>query len=126
MITHSTDVTDQETQSRNDSAGSVRVLHLHSGNMYGGVETLLVTLARLRHLCPGMEPHFALCYEGRLSRELKATGVPVYILGAARIRNPWTTWRANRRLRDLLRSESFHVVCHMPWPLVVFGRTARA
>jgi glycosyltransferase involved in cell wall biosynthesis len=104
----------------------MRILHLHAGNLYGGVETLLVTLARLRDLCPGMEPHFALCYEGRLSRELKATGVPVYILGAARIRNPWTAWRANRRLRELLRRESFHVVCHMPWPLVVFGRTARA
>jgi len=104
----------------------IRVLHLHAGNLYGGVETLLVTLARLRCLCPGMEPHFALCYEGRLSRELREAGVPVHILGGVRIRNPWTVWRANRRLRALLRSERFHVICHMPWPLVVFGRTARA
>jgi glycosyltransferase involved in cell wall biosynthesis len=106
--------------------GILRVLHLHSGNLYGGVETLMVTLARLRHLCPGMEPHFGLCYEGRLSRELTAENVPVDWLGAVRISRPWTVWRARRRLRELLGREKFDVViCHMPWPLVIFGQTAR-
>ncbi|HLN03145.1 MAG TPA: glycosyltransferase family 4 protein [Bryobacteraceae bacterium] len=104
----------------------LRVLHLHSGNLYGGVETLMVTLARLRHLCPGMEPHFGLCYEGRLSRELTAENVPVDWLGAVRISRPWTVWRARRRLRELLGRKKFDVViCHMPWPLLIFGRTAR-
>jgi hypothetical protein len=28
------------------------VLHVGAGNLYGGVETLLITLARYRHLCP--------------------------------------------------------------------------
>ena len=59
-----------ETTAATQVAGRVRILHLHSGNLYGGVETLLVTLANLRRLCPTMEPHFALCYEGRLSDEL--------------------------------------------------------
>jgi glycosyltransferase involved in cell wall biosynthesis len=105
----------------------VRVLHLHAGNLYGGVETLLVTLANLRDLCPSMEPHFALCFEGRLSRELVSAGVPVHQLGRVRISRPWTGWRARRRLRKLLRNESYDaVLCHMVWPLVVFGRTARA
>jgi glycosyltransferase involved in cell wall biosynthesis len=108
-------------------AEPVRILHLHSGNLYGGVETLLVTLASLRRLCPGMEPHFALCFEGRLSRELSSTGVPVHHLGRVRISQPWTGWSACRRLRELLRRERYDaVICHMPWPLVVFGRTARA
>jgi glycosyltransferase involved in cell wall biosynthesis len=105
----------------------IRVLHLHSGNLYGGVETLLVTLAKLRHLRPEMEPHFALCFEGRLSGELSSTGVPVHLLGRVRISQPWTSWSARRRLRELLRREHYDaVLCHMPWPLVVFGRTARA
>ncbi len=102
----------------------VRVLHLHAGNLYGGVETLLHTLARLRHLSPGMEPHFGLCFPGRLSAELEATGAPVHFLGKVRISRPWTVWRARRRLRELLRSEQYDaVICHMPWPLVVFGET---
>jgi glycosyltransferase involved in cell wall biosynthesis len=105
----------------------VRILHLHSGNLYGGVETLLATLANLRHLCPDMEPHFALCYEGRMNDELISAGVPVHMLGPVRLSRPWTAWRARRRLRELLRRQRYDaVLCHMPWPLVVFGRTARA
>jgi glycosyltransferase involved in cell wall biosynthesis len=109
------------------TADKMRILHLHSGNLYGGVETLLATLANLRHLCPSMEPHFALCFEGRLSRELESSGVAVHMLGNVRISRPWTAWRARRRLRQLLRRERYDaVICHMPWPLVVFGRAARA
>ena len=48
----------------------MRVLHVSSGNLYGGVETALVALARFRNLCPAMQPEFALCFEGRLSKEL--------------------------------------------------------
>jgi glycosyltransferase involved in cell wall biosynthesis len=105
----------------------VRVLHLHAGNLYGGVETLLATLANLRHLCPSMESHFALCFEGRMSGELNSARVPVHQLGRVRISRPWTVWRARRRLRKLLRRERYDaVICHQHWPLVVFGQTAKA
>jgi glycosyltransferase involved in cell wall biosynthesis len=100
----------------------VRVLHLNSGNLYGGVESILATLARLREQCRGMEPHFALCHEGRLSSELLQAGVPVYQLGPVRISRPWTVWRACRCLRKLLAREYFDlVICHMPWSMAVFG-----
>src|SRR5690242_8131292 len=92
------------------SPASLRVLHVDAGNLYGGVETILVTLARLRHLCPTMEPHFALCHAGRLSRELTEAGVPVYLLGGVRISRPWTVWRARRRLREILRRQRFDMV----------------
>src|SRR2546422_5237601 len=58
--------------------GSMRVLHVSSGNLYGGIETLLLTLARHRNLCPGLDQHFALCFEGRLSEELAAVGARVH------------------------------------------------
>ena len=99
-----------------------RVLHVNSGNLYGGVETILVTSARLREHCPGMEPHFALCHEGRLSEELKEAGVAVYQVGNVRISRPWTVWRARRRFGEILRGIHFDmVICHMPWSLSVFG-----
>jgi len=111
---------------RGHEARTLRVLHVSAGNLYGGVETMLTTMARLRHLCAEMEPCFAVCFEGRLSEELRDAGVPVHLLGAVRISRPWTVWRARRRLRELLHQETFDaVVCHMAWPLVVFGRTAR-
>jgi glycosyltransferase involved in cell wall biosynthesis len=100
---------------------------MNAGNLYGGVETFMNTLARERDLCPQMEPHFALCYQGRASRELANTGAGVHLLGPVRIGRPWTVWRARRRLRQLLRKERFDVVvCHMAWSLAVFGSTVRA
>ena len=55
----------------------MKVLHISSGNLYGGVEVLLATLAREQACCPEMEPHFALCFEGRLSPELIEFGAAV-------------------------------------------------
>lgn len=104
-----------------------RVLHINSGNLYGGVESILTTLARLRDLCPDMDPHYAICHEGRLSEELRQAGVPVYNLGKVRISRPWTVWRARRRLHEVLDREGFElVICHMPWSLAVFGPTVNA
>ena len=107
-------------------ARRLRVLHLNAGNLYGGVETLLTALAQLSELCPGMESHFAVCQEGRFSRELQAAGVAVNMLGKVRISQPWTVWRARRRLREVLGATPFDlVICHMPWSLVVFGPAVR-
>lgn len=108
------------------SSMTVKVLHIDSGNLYGGVESILVTLARLREQCRGMEPHFALCHQGRLSSELIQAGVPVYQLSKVRISRPWTVWRARRCLRQLLAREHFDlVICHMPWSLAVFGTAVK-
>lgn len=104
----------------------MRVLHCYSGNLYGGIETLLATLARRRALVPGMEPEFALCYEGRLSDELRAAGAPMHGLEAVRFRRPWTVVRARRRLARLLAERRPEVVvCHACWPQALFGPVVR-
>lgn len=105
----------------------MRVLHVHSGNLYGGVETLLLTLVRAHHLCPEMRSDFALCYERRLSKELKAAGAPVHLLGETRVSQPLTIRRARRALSNLLRRERFDlVICHSAWSQSIFGPVARA
>jgi glycosyltransferase involved in cell wall biosynthesis len=105
----------------------MRVLYLQAGNLYGGVESTLVTIARHRHLCPEMEPHFAVCFEGRLTRELIATGVPVSILGETRIRNPLTVWRVRRALGTLFRREKFDVVVGTSaWLQAIFGPVVKS
>jgi glycosyltransferase involved in cell wall biosynthesis len=97
--------------------GRCRVLHLAAGNLFGGIETLLVTLARHRSLAPEVEPEFALCFEGRLSEALRAQGVKVHLLGAARFSRPWTIWSVRRRLRRVLAAGGFDVaVSHGCWP----------
>lgn len=105
----------------------MRVLHLCAGNMYGGIERLLVTLARERAACAQMQPEFAACFEGRLTEELRATGVPVHILGPVRFSRPWMVSRARRALRMLLQQEHFDVaVTHACWPHMLFGPTVVA
>ena len=106
----------------------MKVLHVYAGNLFGGVETLLVTLAQEQSLCPQMQPHFALCFEGRLADALGAVGVYVHhILGNVRVSQPWTVWMARRQLDQLLRQECFDVViCHSCWPLAIFGPVVKS
>jgi glycosyltransferase involved in cell wall biosynthesis len=104
----------------------MRVLHIDAGNLFGGVETFLLTLARCRDLCPEMHPEFAVCFEGRLAEELCRTGVRVHRLGAVRARNPLQVIRARRRLARILASGEIDVVvCHMPWVHAIFGPVAQ-
>ena len=104
----------------------MKVLHLSAGNLYGGVETFLTTLARLRDLSPEIEPEFGLCFHGRLWDELAATGVLVQDLGPVRFSRPWSVVRAQRRLASLLAVGRYDVVvCHMPWVQALFGVVAR-
>jgi glycosyltransferase involved in cell wall biosynthesis len=100
----------------------MRVLHISSGNLFGGIETFLIALAKNRYLCAAMEPEYGLCFVGRLSDELVSTGAPVHLLGGVRSSNPLSVWRARRSLAELLRQRKFDlVICHMPWTQAVFG-----
>src|SRR4051812_12122151 len=100
----------------------MRVLHIYAGNLYGGIERLLVTLAHERRICPAMEPAFALCFEGRLAAELRESGVAVHMLPAVRFSRPWSVARARRALRELLRREQFDVaITHAAWPHTAFA-----
>ena len=104
----------------------MKVLHLYAGNLYGGIETFLATMARSRHLAPVMEPAFGLCFRGRLWDELVATGVPVHQFGSVRLSRPWTVSRARRRLQEVLgASRPEVVVTHDSWPHTLFSPVAR-
>lgn len=104
----------------------MKVLHVAAGNLFGGVETVLVTMARERRECPELKPHFSICFEGRLSRELRATGVPVDYLGNVRARNLLSILRARAAMDRLLAQESIDVaICHSPWAHAMFAPVIR-
>ncbi len=114
--------TKQPSMGTNGNSGALRVLHLHSGNLHGGVETTLKLLALQPQFCPGMDQHLALCFEGRLTREVAGASVRVHRLGPVRLSDPGSTWRARAALRQLLDSHHFdHAITHSPWGQVVFG-----
>lgn len=90
-----------------------RVLHLAAGNLYGGVETFLVTLARSPRR---LEHRFALFFQGRLASELRDARAHVEVLGPARLGRPWTLLGPQLRLRRLLASWRPNLVLlHSSW-----------
>jgi len=102
-----------------------RTLHVTSGNLFGGVETLLISLARVDALREPRRLEFALCFEGRLAAELRAHGAVVHMLGPVRASRPLSVWRARRRLRGLLAAREVDaVVCHAPWAQALLARPA--
>ena len=104
----------------------MRVLHLSSGNLYGGIETMLVTMARHRHECPELHQEFGLCFEGRVADELYATKADVHMFGDVRLSRPSSVWRVRRQLRTVLGKSSIDiVVCHGPWAMAIFGPAVR-
>ncbi len=105
----------------------MKVLHVTSGNLYGGIETMLVALARHADAAGGMDTRFAVSFSGRCSEELQSAGAKVYELGPVRARNPVGVRRARAALRRIVRDDGIDiVVCHSSWPLAMFGRAARA
>jgi glycosyltransferase involved in cell wall biosynthesis len=105
----------------------MKVLHVYAGNLFGGIETLLVTVSKQQSLCPQMQHEFALCFEGRLASELRSLDANVHILGKVKISRPWTVWKARQQLQQLLNQERFDVViCHSCWPQAIFGSVVRA
>ena len=89
------------------------ILHVAAGNLYGGVERILVEIARAS--APGTH-EFALAFDGRLARELDACGAVRHQLGEVRFSRPLTGWRARRRLAAVVGAGAYQaVVAHSPW-----------
>jgi glycosyltransferase involved in cell wall biosynthesis len=100
----------------------MRLLHLNAGNLYGGIETYLVTLAKLARTNSLFEHTFLLTSEGRLSTELQSLNADVHFAGTTRLSRPWTVWKSRRALQALAKAKQPDVVlAHGPWPLVIFA-----
>ena len=103
----------------------MRVLHIASGRLYGGIERMLVTLAEAAS-GRGFRFGFAVAAPGRLLDELRERGAEVHALGDVRLSRPVSLLHARRQVRDILRGGSYAaVVCHAPWSHAIFGDVAR-
>jgi glycosyltransferase involved in cell wall biosynthesis len=103
-------------------AHALRVLHVSAGNLWGGIENFLVTLARHAGATPDIQAEFTVCFDGRLKRELERANAPVLDLGPVRARAPWSIRRARGVLARHLRQRHFDlVVCHSAWAQAMFG-----
>lgn len=104
----------------------MRTLYVHAGNMYGGTERVLETLACERSARAALEPRFALCFDGRLAARLRAAGVAVDTLGPARITRPHLAVQARSRLARIIeRDLPDVVVTQSAWSHTIFASVAR-
>jgi glycosyltransferase involved in cell wall biosynthesis len=104
-----------------------RVLHVYSGNRFGGIEVLLVELQKRRADAPGIDSRFVLCFEGRLAQKLRAAGAQVSVFREVRFSRPWTVWRARSALREHLRQQPVDaVVCHEFWAYALAAPVVRS
>jgi glycosyltransferase involved in cell wall biosynthesis/2-polyprenyl-3-methyl-5-hydroxy-6-metoxy-1,4-benzoquinol methylase len=107
-------------------APATRVLHVYAGNLYGGIEAFLRTMASQAARAPAASMAFALCFEGRLARELRASGATVHMLGAVRARSRRSVQAARDTLARTIAECGYQVVvCHSAWPHVMFAGIAR-
>ena len=102
----------------------MNLLHVHSGNMFGGVERMLETLA------PGIagdvpvRSEYALCFDGRTAQTLAAARGTVHPLGEVHARRMDEIWRARRALRSVLATGQWDAACvHSAWSQGIFGGT---
>lgn len=101
-----------------------RVLHVTAGNLFGGIERMLLTIISVQQRDCAHD--VALSFDGRLARELRAAGSLPHALGEVRFRRPDTVWRARRTLHRLLvAGQHDAVICHAPWSCALAGPVAR-
>lgn len=103
----------------------MKVLHVSAGNLFGGIESMLLAFAEVPPEQSGLQHSFALCFDERLATELRALGRPVHLLGPVRMSRPVSAHTARRRLHALLNEGVDVVICHAPWSQAIFGSVIR-
>jgi glycosyltransferase involved in cell wall biosynthesis len=102
----------------------LRVLHVTAGNLFGGIERMLLTMVSAGG--SGAAHEIAVSFDGRLAAELRAAGAVPHVLGDVRFRRPDTVWRARRHLDRVLAAGGYDaVIAHAPWSCALAGPVAR-
>lgn len=108
-----------------DAGTPAPLVHVTGGRVFGGIETMLLTLAD----ASSTPAPIAMAFAGRLAEELEARAYPHVVFGGDDVRasRPLTLWRARERLVQVLRASGARIALyHGPWTLALFGGAARA
>jgi glycosyltransferase involved in cell wall biosynthesis len=101
------------------------VLHVSGGDVYGGIERMVATLATTD--APGLRQSVVVSPSNRLFTELTGAGVDVAPLPFARASRPLSVMRGRRAFAALLdRMRPDAVVFHGSWTHAMFAVAARA
>jgi glycosyltransferase involved in cell wall biosynthesis len=104
----------------------VRVLHVAAGNLFGGIERMLLAVVSASRASGSSVHDVAVAFDGRLAGELRGAGSPACVLGNVRFSRPDTVWRARRALRRLLARHRYDaVITHAPWSTALAAPSVR-
>lgn len=103
----------------------MRAIHVAAGDLYGGIERMLGTLAATKS--DALSQQFAVSPGGRLWRELQEAGADPVALPSARASRPLTVLTARRDFARTLSGLTLDaVILHGSWTHAVFAPAARA
>lgn len=104
----------------------MRVVFAHSGNLYGGTERVLETVAQARRWSAALEPQFALCFDGKLAASLRQLGAKIDVFGRVRLTRPDLVLQTRALFAASLRANRPDVVVTTSvWSHTVFAPVAR-
>ena len=104
----------------------MRVLHVAAGNLFGGIEHMLLAVVSAAGGDPSCGHDVAVAFEGRLASELRHARSSPRVLGDVRFSRPDTLWRARRALRHALTAQRYDaVIAHAPWSTALSAPVVR-
>jgi len=104
----------------------MKIIHLYSGNRFGGVERVLLQLFIVRKHLSEIDQEYIIIFDGLLSQKLIEEGAKVNLLFPVKFSKPWTIIRAWTRINSLLNRRRPQVlICHDIWSFVIGHLPAR-
>lgn len=104
----------------------MKVIHLYSGNRFGGVERILIKLVNQRQFTSELEQEFIIVFKDKLSEALEHEGAKVKTLFPVSFSRPWTIIKAWISIYALLRKSDPNVlICHDIWSFILGHLPAR-
>jgi glycosyltransferase involved in cell wall biosynthesis len=85
----------------------LRVCHFVSGDAWGGLEAMVLSLLRAQHADPAYDVSLIVLNDGRLCREARGEGIAVHLLPERQL-NAWQLVRGLRRVLTSLRAQVLH------------------
>jgi glycosyltransferase involved in cell wall biosynthesis len=105
----------------------IKVIHFGAGNLFGGIEVMLVTMAKFQCQIPGLDQNFAFFFEGKAANRIRSHGCPVKIFPETKIKSITGVLKVQRLIREYLLGECPEIVIvHGQWVHFIVAKVAKS
>jgi glycosyltransferase involved in cell wall biosynthesis len=105
----------------------IKVIHFGAGNLFGGIEVMLVTLAKYQYQIPGLNQKFAFFFEGKAAFRIQSHGCPVKIFPETKLRKITAVLKVQKLIKEYLLDERPEIVIvHGQWVHFIVAKVAKS